>query len=64
MFGKLPSEVLAAGTTFDMMVMNMMITWENQQHEKAAGKKSTPTLTQKEMMDMLAKVRDTDGKRN
>lgn len=30
-YGVLPSEVLARGTTFDLMVMDVFTTWENHQ---------------------------------
>lgn len=30
-YGVLPSDVLARGTTFDLMVMDVFTTWENHQ---------------------------------
>jgi hypothetical protein len=57
MYGQLPSYVKANATTFDVMVMDVMLSWENQKDDERQGKKPIPKLTQQEMMDMLNKAR-------
>jgi hypothetical protein len=39
------------------MVMDVMLSWENQKDDERQGKKPIPKLTQQEMMDMLNKAR-------
>lgn len=48
----LPSEVVARATTFDIMVMDVMATWEDYQHKKADGS-YVPELTEEQMMKIL-----------
>ena len=57
MYGQLPSYVLAHGTTYDMLVTDALLSWENEQYNKAQGKISTPKLTQEEMTAMLNGVK-------
>jgi hypothetical protein len=57
MYGQLPSYVKANATTFDVMVMDVMLSWENQKLDESQGKKPIPKLSQKQMMDMLNKAR-------
>lgn len=61
-YGVLPSKVLAEGTTFDLMVYDIMITWEREQQDRAEGKKPKPNLSQRQMMDMIAKARADNGR--
>lgn len=61
-YGVLPSRVLAEATTFDLMVYDVMITWERDQQDKAEGKKTVPNLSQQQMMDMMNKVRSSNGR--
>lgn len=60
-YHKLPSELLAEGTTFDLLVANTGILWERKQREdaeaEATGKAKTPKLTQQEMLDMIKQAR-------
>ena len=57
MYGQLPSQVEANATTFDIMVYDVMMSWEEHQRNQAEGKLETPKLTQEEMMAMIEKVR-------
>ena len=56
-YHKLPSEVLANGTIFDLMVYDVMMTWEQEQQDKANGVKKTPELSQEEMMKMVERTK-------
>lgn len=56
-YGVLPSQVREAGTTYDLMIYDVMMAWENEQQERANGKKSTPVLSQDAMMAALERVR-------
>lgn len=58
MYGQLPSFIRDNATTYDLSVANVMISWENQQMERASGKtKDVPKLTQEEMQAMIDRVR-------
>jgi hypothetical protein len=57
-YHKLPSEVLANGTIFDLMVYDVMMTWEQEQQDKANGVKKTPALTQEQMLEMVERTRN------
>lgn len=59
MYGILPSKVLAEATTYDLMVMDIAMAWENHQYEKATNKKSTPQIPQEQLIDMIKKVRSS-----
>lgn len=58
MYGQLPSTVLAHATTYDMMVTDALLSWEQEQYNKSQGKLSTPNLSQEEMQAMLDRVRN------
>jgi tRNA C32,U32 (ribose-2'-O)-methylase TrmJ len=57
-YHKLPSEVLANANTFDIMVYDVMMAWEQEQQDKANGVKKAPELTQEQMLKMVAKTKD------
>lgn len=48
----LPSEVLARGTTFDIMVMDVMAAWEDYHQKKAEGT-YVPDLSEDELLQIL-----------
>lgn len=48
----LPSEVLARGTTFDIMVMDVMAAWE-EYHQKKADGTYVPDLSEEELLKIL-----------
>ena len=56
-YGVLPSQVRESGTTYDLMIYDVMMAWEQHQQEKANGKKTTPELSQEEMMAALERVK-------
>lgn len=61
----LPSEVLARATTFDLMVADVMMTWEQEQQDRADGKKPVPQMSREQMQAMMDRVRNKDnGRRN
>ena len=59
-YGKLPSQVLAEATTFDLAVLDISAKWERYQHDKANGKlkPAGADLSQDEMLAMLQRVRE------
>lgn len=50
MYGQLPSNVLQNGTLYDIVVSNALAEWENQS-------KSSPNLSQDEMIEMIKRVK-------
>jgi len=53
-YGLLPSEVLARGTTFDLMVMDVCATWErHQQNPNDIGQ-----FRQEDLQDILEKTKN------
>lgn len=56
-YGVLPSQVRESGTTYDLMIYDVMMAWEQHQQEQAAGRKATPEVSQEAMMAALARVR-------
>lgn len=66
MYGQLPSYVKANATTYDVMVMDVMLSWEQEKERRASGQPAAPKLTQEEMQSMIANVkkRANNGKGN
>lgn len=56
-YGQLPSMVHESGTTYDLMIYDVMMSWEQYQQDKAEGKKSTPKLSEETMMAALERVK-------
>ena len=56
-YGQLPSKVRDIGTTYDLMIYDVMMSWEQHQQDKASGKKSTPQLSEEQMMAALERVK-------
>lgn len=52
-FGMLPSHVLEFATTYDLMIADVMSTWEDYQYKKAAGKSVEPEYTQEELLKIF-----------
>jgi hypothetical protein len=59
-YGVLPSMVREYGNTYDLMIYDVMMSWEQYQNERANGKKATPQLSQEEMMAAMERVRNKD----
>lgn len=60
MYGQLPSYVKDNATVYDILVTDTLLSWENEQHKRAAnnGKAPRPEPTEEEMKAMLAKVKE------
>lgn len=67
-YHKLPSEILANATTFDLLVANTGIQWQQKQQEdaeaEASGKPKAQKLTQQEMLDMIKRARERNENKN
>lgn len=68
-YGKLPSEVMAQGTTFDLYVSDLAMRYQNYLYEKEHGKKNnTPTndntfgYSQDQLKAMIKKVKKNADK--
>lgn len=59
-YGQLPSQVREFGTTYDLMIYDVMMSWEQYQQEKAEGKNHAPQLSQEQMTAMMDKVKNKD----
>ena len=59
-YGILPSQVCEFGTTYDLMIYDVMMSWEQYQQEKANGNNPAPNLSQEQMMVMMDKVKQKD----
>ena len=57
-YGILPSVVLANATTYDLMIADVMSTWEEHQYNKAMGKPNIPDLTDDELMTLFNKAKE------
>ena len=57
MYGQLPTYVRTNATTYDIKVMDVMLSWEQKQQDQRDGKLSTPKLSQQQMLDMLKQAR-------
>lgn len=63
----LPSEALERATTFDLYVLDVSARWVKHQQDTAENKAKglpppSPKLTQKQMMDMIARARERNKK--
>ena len=56
-YGVLPSVIRESATTYDLMIYDVMMSWEQYQHEQASGKNPTPQLSQEQMMAALERVK-------
>jgi hypothetical protein len=56
-YGQLPSYVRDNATTYDVKVMDLMLSWEEQASNERNGVKQQPKLSQAEMLDMIKKAR-------
>ena len=57
-YGVLPSQVREHATTYDLMIFDVMMSWEQMQQDKANGKPTAPKLSQEQLADMLAKTKN------
>jgi hypothetical protein len=56
-YGILPSIVAAQASTYDLMVYDLSLAWEQQQHDKAMGVNTVPTLKEEDLMKIMAEHR-------
>lgn len=59
-YGILPSQVREFGTTYDLMIYDVMMSWEQYQQEKAEGRVPQVNLSQEQMLAALERVRTKD----
>jgi hypothetical protein len=59
-YGMLPSYVVEHANTYDLMIADVMSSWEEYQHNKAMGKNVIPNYTQEELIAMLKKAKDNE----
>mgnify|MGYP003638384205 FL=1 len=56
-YGVLPSQLMAQGDTFDLMVMDVALGYEMIQHDKKNNKVNPRSYNEQELMERLNKVR-------
>lgn len=59
-FGMLPSQVIEQATTYDLMIADVMSTWDNYQLKKASGKPVVPDLTTDELLKIFNEGKKKD----
>ena len=57
-YGILPSMVISNATTYDLMIADVMSTWEEHQYNKAMGKPAIPNLTDDELLTLFNKAKE------
>lgn len=56
MYGMLPSEIIQRATTYDLMVTDILATYENYEYEKASGKVDyNKVYKEEDLMKLLEK---------
>jgi hypothetical protein len=56
-YSLLPSEVMVKASTFDLVVLDAALGYQTYIQDRAEGKKTTPKLSQEEMMAAMERVR-------
>lgn len=59
-FGMLPSQVIEQATTYDLMIADVMGTWDDYQIKKSSGKPVVPDLTENELLAIFNKGKGKD----
>jgi hypothetical protein len=59
-YGMLPSQVVGNATTYDLMIADVMSTWEEYQYNKAMGKPQEIKYTESELLNMLNKAKNKE----
>jgi hypothetical protein len=54
----LPSYVVEYANTYDLMIADVMSSWEEYQYNKAMGKPNIPSYTQDQLKEMLDKSKN------
>lgn len=56
-YGQLPHYVRDHASIYDLMVTNLLVSWENKQIDQLTGNKTIPDMSQEEMMAILKKAK-------
>ena len=56
-YGVLPSVVAEQASTFDLMVYDVSLTWEQEQQDRVSGKSTIPELSQEELLRIMKETR-------
>lgn len=61
-YGLLPTEVLERATTFDMVILDAAVGYEQFVTERARGNKKTPEIPQEKLLEVLKKRQKREAK--
>jgi len=56
-YGQLPHQVREHASIYDLMVTNVLVSWENKQIDQLSGNNKVPDMSQEEMMAILKKAK-------
>ena len=56
-FGCLPSEVDAKASTFDIMVYDVLMAWDQYKEDKKNGRISTPQVDEEQLIEMMKRAK-------
>ena len=56
-FGCLPSEVDSRATTFDLMVYDVLMAWDQHKQDKQNGNLAPPNVSEEELLKILKKAK-------
>jgi hypothetical protein len=59
-YGILPSHVLDNATTYDLMIADVMSTWEEHQYNKTSGKPVVPKLSKDQLLTIFNKGKEKE----
>jgi hypothetical protein len=59
-YGRLPSEILASGSTLDIAIMDAALSYHNYQHQRSQGKYALD-LTNDELQEIVNRSRRRPG---
>lgn len=59
-YGVLPSVIAETASTFDLMVYDVSLTWEAEQHNRVNGVSTVPNLSEEELLQIL---KETGGQK-
>lgn len=57
-YGVLPSHVLVNANTYDLMITDVMSSWEEYQYDKAMNKNPEKYIDEDDMLEMLKKAKN------
>jgi hypothetical protein len=57
-YGKLPHQIREDASIYDLMVTNVLVSWENRKIDELTGNKKVPDMSQDEMMAILKKAKE------